>query len=963
MPLLHEYRVNKGFVPKNIQRTFIYFAVQYMRKILANPNILNFLSDSERKEFKDYFYSCFNFIDKNEIMRFRINGFNFFYKFGMIEGIKKDLSQFLVIYIEDIDFELNQLSFKYYSTKEDEQINISVDDGDVVPFSIKKHCVKFVDENIFYEKRVVFNFNNESDVLRFNDKYENYLINVGGREFNNKLSLLSLRKSFYKNTSFIDKNVWLFVDKETNADDNAEHLYRYMKESEKNEEIYYALSKKSPDWGRLEQEGFNLVEFNSPDFKRIYKRSYMILSSHADKYLLEYMGKDSLDGKKFVFLQHGVTKDNISDWLNNVNKIDYLISATAQEYLYFVGENSPYKFHKGKTFFTGFPRHDRLLEKAKSKIGSKEILFMPTWRNNIVGSIKQGSAKRSINQDFINSTYYKSWYKIFHDPRLEILVKKYGFSINLVMHPNVEDYIGLFDLPEFIQVDSVKKSYQEYFIDSCFLVTDYSSVAFDMAYLNKPTIYYQFDADEIFGGSHTYKKGYFDYELDGFGPVVNNEDDFYIQFESLIKCKGVPSNIYLNRMDETFIYRDGLNCERIYSSLVNGCRGQADVDISILLKYIDNAFLMKDYKTLKTRVEKIICYPELDQSIRSDVLCKMAEAYLNLKEYDLLEELLKGYDNEYYKVLLLANQKKWIEVIDIIGVELVEDQYFELRLSALFNVGNYESINFFLNVNELKIENIDDSLLLSCYYYFANENWSKLVLMMEKIQNLKTGEIIFAEYNQDDLAYMHLLASNHLKQYDLNRIMKLKSRNIQIILQKSFILSQLMKYKEALSGFQEVENKLGIDAFKEDMLFAYVQCMVEEKQWNILGEKLPQCISIYPEQEYFKEQYMVVLGKLNHWEKLVDFVDNCSSEITSKNVQDVVLAYYRIGDINQAYQILEKPTIKFDYDYWLLALEIYLQTENSNEAIHCLKQMYAIYPEHRAKVKAKFDELSQLFVF
>ena len=58
---------------------------------------------------------------------------------------------------------------------------------------------------------------------------------------------------------------------------------------------------------------------------------------------------------------------------------------------------------------------------------------------------------------------------------------------------------------------------------AAFLVTDYSSVAMDFAYMQKPLLYYQFDLDEF--RANQYKAGYFDFVRDGFGPVCTTEGE------------------------------------------------------------------------------------------------------------------------------------------------------------------------------------------------------------------------------------------------------------------------------------------------------------------------------------------------------------------------------------------------------------------------------------------------------
>lgn len=56
-----------------------------------------------------------------------------------------------------------------------------------------------------------------------------------------------------------------------------------------------------------------------------------------------------------------------------------------------------------------------------------------------------------------------------------------------------------------------EKSYRDAFAEGSMMITDYSSVAFEFAYLRKPIVYYQFDKKAFFE-KHTYRKGYFDYE-------------------------------------------------------------------------------------------------------------------------------------------------------------------------------------------------------------------------------------------------------------------------------------------------------------------------------------------------------------------------------------------------------------------------------------------------------------------
>ena len=99
------------------------------------------------------------------------------------------------------------------------------------------------------------------------------------------------------------------------------------------------------------------------------------------------------------------------------------------------------------------------------------------------------------------------------------------------------------------------------------MITDYSSTAFETAYLGKGCIYYQFDSDEFFGGMQAYAKGYFDYSEDGFGPVVQTEDDLIIQLQAYAKRGFAPTDEHTKHIREFFPFRDGKCCERVYARI------------------------------------------------------------------------------------------------------------------------------------------------------------------------------------------------------------------------------------------------------------------------------------------------------------------------------------------------------------------------------------------------------------
>ncbi|ECP5281118.1 capsular biosynthesis protein, partial [Campylobacter lari] len=288
------------------------------------------------------------------------------------------------------------------------------------------------------------------------------------------------------------------------------------------------------------------------------KKASKVISSHSDDYLMKYI----TPRQQFIFLQHGVIKDDLSRWLNS-KKIDLFITSTKAEYNSIANDYNRYKFGKKEVLLTGLARHDVLLKNNKSD--TKQILIMPTWRANIVGSITN-SSKRDLKENFKQSKYFQKWNSLLNNDSLKKICELYSYTIVFNPHPNIMPYLKEFNIPPYITIVNQNESLQILFCNSSLMITDYSSVAFEMAYLEKPIIYYQFDKEEFFI-SHTYQKGYFDYKKDGFGPVVENEENLLKELEILLQNNCKSFSIYKDNMCSTFVFKDGKCCEQIYKIL------------------------------------------------------------------------------------------------------------------------------------------------------------------------------------------------------------------------------------------------------------------------------------------------------------------------------------------------------------------------------------------------------------
>ncbi|WGW12308.1 CDP-glycerol glycerophosphotransferase family protein [Saxibacter everestensis] len=368
------------------------------------------------------------------------------------------------------------------------------------------------------------------------------------------------------------EGAWAFMDRSARANDNAEHLYRYVAAERPEINSWFVLQRDSPDWNRLEAEGFRLVAYNTTAWRILMLRAKHLASSHIDDYVVNPLPRERYGPRlsKYTFLQHGVTNNDLATWFN-AKDVDLFITATDPERDSIAGDHTRYKFTRKEVRLTGFPRHDRLLLRDRA-IPLKEkssLLVMPTWRKSVAGELIPGTNRRLINPEFRDSEFASQWSSLLNSPRLAEIAKSAGLDVVFMPHPDMEPYLNQFELPSHVRVKSYSDSnVQDEIAKSRLMVTDFSSIAFEIAYLYRPVVYFQFDADDFYGGTQSYRRGYFDFQRDGFGPVAETVDQALSGIESLASPDWSTDTPYLERMERTFPVRDGQNSQRVISSML-----------------------------------------------------------------------------------------------------------------------------------------------------------------------------------------------------------------------------------------------------------------------------------------------------------------------------------------------------------------------------------------------------------
>lgn len=364
---------------------------------------------------------------------------------------------------------------------------------------------------------------------------------------------------------FNSRPVWLVGERGTDARDNGYWMFKYLQENHPEIDSKYVITRDSEDRKRLVPWSKDVL--TKPSWKLLFYqiKAECFLTTHffsLGYYLLRFPLINRLlriifNHKPTIRLQHGITKDDLSNcWSREYTRTDIFVCGAAPEYEYLKKQEifPPEVYH-----YTGFARYDGLVNEAE---GNRQILIMPTWRRWI-----------KTEDAFLQSDYYKVYVSLLTDARFQQFLQQNDLQAVFYMHYKFQKYTSAFtrlNLPSCITIAS-KEEYdvQTQLNQSNILVTDYSSVAFDFAYLQKPVIYYQFDEEEYREGH--YKKGYFDYH-EGLGPWTAHKEALLHEIEKCVADEFKMETKYRERVNVFFTYHDQNNCERIYQEVIRTIR-------------------------------------------------------------------------------------------------------------------------------------------------------------------------------------------------------------------------------------------------------------------------------------------------------------------------------------------------------------------------------------------------------
>lgn len=347
------------------------------------------------------------------------------------------------------------------------------------------------------------------------------------------------------------------------AQDNSYYFFKYCMEhlpEKERRHIYYIMDPREPDYKNVAGYSRQVVPFMSLKHMLLTLSMRICISSDSTSHLYVWRSKPSIvrraiKQKEELFLQHGVTAMKRVDQLfgkKGSSPMTYFVTCSRPEHDIVVRE---FGYAPANVPITGFARWDVLED--KSTPDDPFILMMPTWRSWL---------EEVDNDTFLQSDYYKNYSALLTDPALDEMLRRNHTRLVFYLHPKFAGYMNNFKdkiSPRVTCIPFGQQPLNELMMRCKLLVTDYSSVCWDVLYQNKPVVYYQFDYD-LYNQVHG---SYLDMTTQLPGDRFTQVEDLVPCLDSYAAAGFEMKPKYRKMAKQYFRYRDNHNSRRIYQFL------------------------------------------------------------------------------------------------------------------------------------------------------------------------------------------------------------------------------------------------------------------------------------------------------------------------------------------------------------------------------------------------------------
>jgi len=364
------------------------------------------------------------------------------------------------------------------------------------------------------------------------------------------MGLFSLYRLLHPRTN--NEKIWLIGEHRGFClKDNGYFFYKYCRENHPEQQIFFAVRKNSPYFNELRNNDTNIVPFGSFRHIRLFFDSTLGFYTHAYsdliyRKLFEVFGKNL----NLIYLHHGVLgfKKFNKQYMRDKDLMDLFFAGNSLEETFILKD---IKIPKSKIKVTGYPRYDHLRDRSRDV--NPQIIYIPTHRNWITN-----------RKQFVD--FYQNIDTFISDHELDRILQQHSCILKIYLHYNMQQYMDIirYENPRIQVVKHGDESPLDLICASNLMITDYSSVAWDFFFLNKPVIFYRFDIDMY----DRDRGSYIPLQDDYIGPVAEKPDELICKIKKILSRDFKPDDKYIRLRDKIHPYNDDRSCSRIYNEIL-----------------------------------------------------------------------------------------------------------------------------------------------------------------------------------------------------------------------------------------------------------------------------------------------------------------------------------------------------------------------------------------------------------
>ena len=422
-------------------------------------------------------------------------------------------------------------------------------------------CGNYIIRN--YNRNLIIYKYDYKSIDIFEDKYCSELYKL------EKYEIIKLRKETLHNNNHNNLKkkgeIWLINDNKNKAGDNGEYFFRYLNLIQhKNIKFYFIIEKNCSDYSRL-RNYTNIIDVNSYEYLSIFLKADKIISSISDYWVSNPFGDNEkyirdLLHFKFIYLNNGIIREKNEFNIKKIERnLHLIITSSKREFNYM--SDMKYGYNQNNIILTGLPKFDNLINLRMTVKKDKIIMIFPSWSFYYNRIMDFELIKSNKSQSFIYEESLTFYNDLINNPEL-LKVMKDNDYIGILCLNKIDDrkYFNKSELFKF----KTKCYYQELFIKTSLLITDFNNIFLDFGYINTPVIYSHFLNEK-------YRKHFteelFNFKKDGFGPICTNLQCLVINAIEEIKNNCKMKSLYSKRIIKFFRYFDNENSQRVFHEI------------------------------------------------------------------------------------------------------------------------------------------------------------------------------------------------------------------------------------------------------------------------------------------------------------------------------------------------------------------------------------------------------------